>query len=821
MTSDGVGAFPWLKAQPTCDSDTEGSRMKSSRNQAPHKRVYLFELDSTRSTDAEIIRGQQALYHEVTVNGNVVVLTYNQLVDSRGFTSLLRDDGDKRLKSYRQNLMDLFQMGYIKVSQFDSTRTVVQYLINSIDNQGFIYTALPVKSSQRRLLALMRRSLVYSDLGELERYVAIDANSGQGLQDELADLFTEVEADDTERHTDLGLRDMHDILANLAGMLRFALALSGNTGIYVPPRNRKDYATGIHLVQDGRIVDPPANKELALILSNILVQACRMEAPSNLNMPFDDAVSLLERIITTEVASNEVDHRSNILAAIRRLWKTEGLDWESCASAEAVVDVCYNYACEISICDVSKHYDVNELRHLNSPKTSFGPDFFLRLRELWGKDAYNVARFLKDETNVYVSFNQVDKIPHFDEAVRLLQLTIMKQGTKDEPASKPTGETLLPRYEDNLVSQEEDVRSRLSRAIRRRLWLFAFYALFAVALEVVADKGQDWFDGIVGAMPDLPNWLPSILETTLFLVLSELLSSCLGKVGHPLPPLSESVVEIRRLIAAGRHLQIDDLPDSHVNEALTKSNLPSQEKRNMVAQVGPSPSRALGAYVALKDKGGIANTVRHLFAPSDVYPIADISDRNTLGLIRRDEELHQRTYGVVYQSRFHRLVVDPIVRTDAKDGKGAFFPYERVIPVADGGGVVVVALYESRHVLIRQFRHAPRKEQVGYVRGFSEPGARPEEDAQRELEEEIAGRVAGSPRLLGAIEPDSGFQASDTAVVLVELSSYGRLQSEEGVREVLEVEEAELVGMIARGEIDDGFTLAAFQLYRSKLPSLP
>lgn len=39
------------------------------------KYVYLFELDSVRKTDEEIIAGQAALYDEIVTNGNIVVLT--------------------------------------------------------------------------------------------------------------------------------------------------------------------------------------------------------------------------------------------------------------------------------------------------------------------------------------------------------------------------------------------------------------------------------------------------------------------------------------------------------------------------------------------------------------------------------------------------------------------------------------------------------------------------------------------------------------------------------------------------------------------------
>ena len=74
--------------------------------------VYLFELDSVRKTDEEIIAGQKALYNEIVNNGNIVVLTYNQLVDSRGFFSLLKDS------EYQKYFIKLFE----NIRQFDVSR---------------------------------------------------------------------------------------------------------------------------------------------------------------------------------------------------------------------------------------------------------------------------------------------------------------------------------------------------------------------------------------------------------------------------------------------------------------------------------------------------------------------------------------------------------------------------------------------------------------------------------------------------------------------------------------------------------------------------
>lgn len=82
------------------------------------KNVYLFELDSVRKTDNEIIKAQKALYAEIVINGNTVVLTYNQLVDSRGFFSLLDE------KDYFNSIIKLFELGKIRVSQYGDIRNV-------------------------------------------------------------------------------------------------------------------------------------------------------------------------------------------------------------------------------------------------------------------------------------------------------------------------------------------------------------------------------------------------------------------------------------------------------------------------------------------------------------------------------------------------------------------------------------------------------------------------------------------------------------------------------------------------------------------------
>lgn len=92
--------------------------MTMGRAVMERKYVYLFELDSVRMSDEEILLGQQKLYDEIVHEGNIVVLTYNQLVDSRGFFSLLSD------AAYYDSFMKLFEQGCIRVSRYGDERTI-------------------------------------------------------------------------------------------------------------------------------------------------------------------------------------------------------------------------------------------------------------------------------------------------------------------------------------------------------------------------------------------------------------------------------------------------------------------------------------------------------------------------------------------------------------------------------------------------------------------------------------------------------------------------------------------------------------------------
>ena len=138
-------------------------------------------------------------------------------------------------------------MGAIRISRFGDIRTVSQYLLNSIDaDKEFIYSAIPIKYSQKRLLALMKRCLTYSDLSELNDYTKDNLDDRE--KDKLEDLFVEVINGEeqpvdylSEKDRDYQLGKYQAILKNLRGLLSTVLRISMLPDIYLDPRNESEY----------------------------------------------------------------------------------------------------------------------------------------------------------------------------------------------------------------------------------------------------------------------------------------------------------------------------------------------------------------------------------------------------------------------------------------------------------------------------------------------------------------------------------------------------------------------------------------------------
>ncbi|MET7285497.1 NUDIX hydrolase [Streptomyces sp. NPDC005573] len=171
--------------------------------------------------------------------------------------------------------------------------------------------------------------------------------------------------------------------------------------------------------------------------------------------------------------------------------------------------------------------------------------------------------------------------------------------------------------------------------------------------------------------------------------------------------------------------------------------------------------------------------------------------------------------GVLSAGRFLWHLRDPVRFPDGRLGL-----YDRVLPPPEASpGVVVLPLLGpagpgTRVVLIEHYRHATRDRHWEVVRGFGEPGASTEENATRELREEI-GAVPTSVTDLGELHPDTGLLGHRVRLCAARMDEVGALEEGEAIGRAITVPVAEAEEMVADGRITDGFTVAV--LYRARL----
>ena len=196
----------------------------------------------------------------------------------------------------------------------------------------------------------------------------------------------------------------------------------------------------------------------------------------------------------------------------------------------------------------------------------------------------------------------------------------------------------------------------------------------------------------------------------------------------------------------------------------------------------------------------------HSFTYKDNDSLELVQERDTIVNYRRN---HPGRPGIVYSSQYHSFVVD-LVRT--KDG--SLHQCERLEKTNRGNSVVIIPVYDNKYILIRQFRHAMGDYQWCFPRGFGEPDISPEENAIKETKEEINCNVTRAVHL-GVTVADSGICGEETHVYLCYIDKPSIKQHYENIVSLIEVTEQEIEKMIAEGQINDGYTLAAIILYKS------
>jgi len=172
---------------------------------------------------------------------------------------------------------------------------------------------------------------------------------------------------------------------------------------------------------------------------------------------------------------------------------------------------------------------------------------------------------------------------------------------------------------------------------------------------------------------------------------------------------------------------------------------------------------------------------------------------------------------VIFQNRYTIIVEDPVKFPGGKEGTylRVFHPEE----LRGRNGTVMLPRYSGRYVLQRMFRHPVRAWELECPRGFAEPGLEAEENARKEIEEEMGVQVS-SLRKLGDICPNTGLLATRAVVFLVELAAMpgegGRDKDAEAIHSFKAFTKEELMAEIAEGHIRDAFTLGAIAMALAK-----
>ncbi|MFF3399235.1 NUDIX hydrolase [Streptomyces sp. NPDC002659] len=176
--------------------------------------------------------------------------------------------------------------------------------------------------------------------------------------------------------------------------------------------------------------------------------------------------------------------------------------------------------------------------------------------------------------------------------------------------------------------------------------------------------------------------------------------------------------------------------------------------------------------------------------------------------ILSDPEAVAAAGGVVYEDPYVMVLRDPVRFPDGRTGT-----YIRSIGTTAEPGCVVLPLLDGEVVLVEHFRHATRSWLWEVPRGFGTPGLTGEQNAAKELREEIGADVRELIPL-GAVHPDSGAVGDRVLLYAARIDTIGALALGEGIRSTLTVSFAQAEEMVGDGRITDAFTIVVLSRAR-------
>lgn len=475
------------------------------------KLVYLFELDSVHTSREEIRRGQWALFEETVLNGNQVVLTFNQLTDSQAFLCAIRDP-----RTY-PHMLELFRLGALKISRFAPPGSG-----ESLDEEGQAALRREVEACREAYAPLFRD-------GVLKSYPPLPAGAPQRVL-RTASHYIQLSVEkclnddrDSFLFSALPFRSQDkEILAALSYALQYSDPSVLDTCSFrfgeegeEQGRERLDYVKRyvemiLQLSREPLAANPEKTGERVAftdMLDRVFRTCSGTEGGDGAAALLPRALEILARLRETAFGpGRSILNRSNWYAALGALGQED-----PALLARAVVDLCYNYTMEASISGAARRY---------WDDASFRADFLRRLEDYWDDVRRGVHRFGEDERSVD-AFTP-ERFPPWDTAARLLR-------------SAPPEGTADPEARISARREREDWRLRVGRSLLKQFGAASVY----FALFVATSYGLDLLEGgmsEVGARFQMNDLFMSLFNIVLFGLAGSLLSAVCG-----LPDILDSI----------------------------------------------------------------------------------------------------------------------------------------------------------------------------------------------------------------------------------------------------------------------------------------
>uniref|UniRef100_UPI000E545306 NUDIX hydrolase n=3 Tax=Amedibacterium intestinale TaxID=2583452 RepID=UPI000E545306 len=618
------------------------------------------------------------------------------------------------------------------------------------------YSALPVKSNQKYLLHLIHEALRNDDLSIIRSKI-----EKQKQEEEILDIFDEW-IDGENKKNNLTKEQAVSILEYIKRFLELIIKISISNESFHPAIE----------IDESRKNDYSFRKYMNMILSF-----------DSQFTGFQEALHVLKSIQTIlEENGKNVESRSEWIKCL--FVESDGKTKEELVSyrfAECIVNLCYNYTVENSIYNISKHYqDTIE---------SFRDDFFERLEIEWNYGRNSENLYLQEESNEFSWFIDKNQMPDWNLALRLLKKN------KSRISNDDTENILV--YENNYKENRKKQKCKNIMYLLRTS-LISAVSVILIFMYFILDSL------ISGNIEGGINFIikDSLLQLVLFFIWVTFAGFLVDKFLH-----ISNVVDVLKDI----YHSLCDIFHLFVWKSAAYVNIKGllhklHNKRDQKKELSFMKSDRILEYIKLW------KTRRECFKGSQLVSIVEPNESN-LKILEDYEIKHDVKLGVVYKSDFNIHVVDLIEKKNTKGKVIGYYPYERLLPVVKTGAVVVVTKCRGKFILLKQFRHSIQESQYCFVRGFGELNIAAEDNAMKELREEIGARGIREKKTIGCIAADSGIIGNKVTVVYVEIDSFSKGNMHEGIEEILLLNEEEMEKYIVNNKINDGFTLSAYMLY--------